>query len=213
MAKLDWASEVFYRRLHSVVDDFGRYYADPGLLRAACYPRQLGKVSDSDIVKWTRCAVETGLVRVYEVAGESYLELLDFRQHVRAKESKYPPPPSACSADVVQLQSKREASAPVFGDVFEDVSGVGVETRADARGARLHLKALPEDWKAFCLQERADLNPEETFKRFRDYWIAQPGQKGVKTDWEATWRNWVRKEDRGRNAAPDYSAVIANLKD
>lgn len=29
---------------------------------------------------------------------------------------------------------------------------------------------------------------------FRDYWIAKPGQSGVKTDWEATWRNWVRRE-------------------
>src|SRR5690606_33624040 len=47
IAKLGWPEEVFYRRLMSVVDDFGRYYADPGLLRAACYPRQLNKVSDS----------------------------------------------------------------------------------------------------------------------------------------------------------------------
>lgn len=29
--------------------------------------------------------------------------------------------------------------------------------------------------------------------KFRDYWIAQPGQKGVKLDWPATWRNWVRR--------------------
>lgn len=29
--------------------------------------------------------------------------------------------------------------------------------------------------------------------KFRDYWVAQPGQKGVKTDWLATWRNWCRK--------------------
>jgi hypothetical protein len=29
--------------------------------------------------------------------------------------------------------------------------------------------------------------------KFRDYWISQPGQKGVKTDWRATWRNWVRR--------------------
>lgn len=28
--------------------------------------------------------------------------------------------------------------------------------------------------------------------KFRDYWIAQPGQRGVKLDWEATWRNWIR---------------------
>ena len=27
---------------------------------------------------------------------------------------------------------------------------------------------------------------------FIDYWTAQPGQKGVKSDWVATWRNWIR---------------------
>lgn len=28
---------------------------------------------------------------------------------------------------------------------------------------------------------------------FVDYWTAQPGQRGVKLDWLATWRNWMRK--------------------
>ena len=30
-------------------------------------------------------------------------------------------------------------------------------------------------------------------ERFRDYWIAQPGAKGRKADWAATWRNWARR--------------------
>lgn len=29
--------------------------------------------------------------------------------------------------------------------------------------------------------------------RFKDYWLSVAGQKGVKCDWFATWRNWVRK--------------------
>lgn len=28
--------------------------------------------------------------------------------------------------------------------------------------------------------------------RFRDYWTAKAGAGGVKLDWQATWRNWVR---------------------
>jgi hypothetical protein len=28
---------------------------------------------------------------------------------------------------------------------------------------------------------------------FRDYWISVPGSKGVKLDWLATWRNWIRR--------------------
>jgi hypothetical protein len=93
MAKLGWAEEVFYRRLMSVVDDFGRYYADAGLLRAHCYPRQLSKVTDADIGKWLTSCVNAGLVSVYPAQdGERYLHLLDFGQQVRAKKSKFPDP-------------------------------------------------------------------------------------------------------------------------
>jgi len=46
MAKLSWGEEVFFRRLMSLVDDYGRYYAAVDLLRGHCYPRQLNKVSD-----------------------------------------------------------------------------------------------------------------------------------------------------------------------
>lgn len=39
-------------------------------------------------------------------------------------------------------------------------------------------------------------------EKFGDFWRAKPGQGGVKTDWDATWRNWMRTEhgrrvDRG----------------
>ncbi len=29
---------------------------------------------------------------------------------------------------------------------------------------------------------------------FIDYWASVPGQKALKTDWVATWRNWMRRE-------------------
>ena len=121
MARLGgWADEVFYRRLMSVVDDFGRYYADPGLLRAACYPRQLNKVSDSDIGKWLTACVTAALVRVYPASdGESYLQLLDFKQQVRTKTSRFPDPPSTCAADATHASSDGEADEHL--DVFVDV--------------------------------------------------------------------------------------------
>ena len=37
---------------------------------------------------------------------------------------------------------------------------------------------------------------KEIEETFRDYWVAQPGQKGRKADWEATWRNWVRNQKK-----------------
>jgi hypothetical protein len=142
---LDWDAEVFYRRLMSVVDDFGRYTANPKLLRAALYPLQIEKVRDANIAKWLDACVEAGLVRVYAQSGASgdrcgnqstasadrsggdkrYLEMLDFRQQVRAKESKYPHPPadaqhmySKCVAD--ELQMPADAHLGGGGDVYGD---------------------------------------------------------------------------------------------
>lgn len=148
IAKLGWPEEVFYRRLMSVVDDFGRYYADPGLLRAACYPRQLSKVSDSDIGKWLRACVDAALVRVYPAQdGEDYLELLNFGQQVRAKKSKFPDMLSACVADAVQVP----ANAHLDVSVFEDVS-VSVKAAAQPAVPAFVLPDwIPEDtWAAYC---------------------------------------------------------------
>ena len=71
------------------------------------------------------------------------------------------------------------------------------------RGSR-----LPADWKPsdvdsqFCKTERPDLDPTKTADRFRDYWISQPGAKGIKLNWPATWRNWVRNESRSASQPP-----------
>jgi uncharacterized protein YdaU (DUF1376 family) len=63
------------------------------------------------------------------------------------------------------------------------------------RGTRLDpLFPFPPEWAEFCKEKRPDLVPREVFESFRDYWIAKAGQAGVKLDWDATWRNWVRSQ-------------------
>jgi hypothetical protein len=57
---------------------------------------------------------------------------------------------------------------------------------------------LSQDWflsksmGEWATQERPDLDVRQVAEQFKDYWVAQAGQKGVKLDWDATWRNWVR---------------------
>lgn len=81
-----------------------------------------------------------------------------------------------------------------------DLRSVPKENRS-ANGAR-----LPEDWNpdAEGAQFARDLglDPARTFDRFRDYWRGQPGAKGRKLDWIATWRNWCRKEADDRGVLP-----------
>jgi hypothetical protein len=78
--------------------------------------------------------------------------------------------------------------------------------KREARATRFALDSLPDDWKAFCKQERPDLTPEKTFAAFGDYWRGTPGAKGRKLDWTATWRNWVRNEKRAPQSRADLVA-------
>lgn len=94
------------------------------------------------------------------------------------------------------LPSPSPSPSPLPSDSIESES-----RRASAkRGTR-----LPDDWApspeniAFAVKEGfTEHDAARIAGRFKDYWRAQPGSRGVKLDWDATWRNWVRTErDRG----------------
>src|ERR1700674_3318716 len=68
---LSLRGEVFYRRLISIVDDFGRFESDISAALEEC----------------TLAMMSTGepLVTVYSAAGKSYLQLNNFNQRTRAQ--------------------------------------------------------------------------------------------------------------------------------
>ena len=78
------------------------------------------------------------------------------------------------------------------------------------RGTRLPTQVENiQEWVNFCQTERPDLVFDKVYSQFRDYWIAQPGQKGVKLDWDATWRNWVRRQSAPKQSYAQQAADIA----
>lgn len=196
--RLNWAEETFYRRLMSVVDDFGRYYAAPKLLRAACYPLHIDKVSDSDIGKWLSACETAALVRVYPAQdGKRYVEVLGFRQQVRAKESRFPQPPGdaqqalgACVADAQQVIA--DAHLGVDGDVGES---------ARKRATR----KCPDDFevtdlmRAWLAKECPGVDADKETAKFRDHTF-----KTALGDWPGAWRNWMRRaaEYAGQQSKP-----------
>ena len=69
--------------------------------------------------------------------------------------------------------------------------------RAD-RGTRLPADWVPtEDDRAFAAALGVAVEREAA--SFRDYWHAKPGADGRKTNWSATWRNWVRRSSERTN--------------
>ena len=201
---LSWGAEVFYRRLISVVDDYGRYDGRTAVLRAVLYPLQVNKVSESDIGKWILETGEAALVRRYAVADKPYLEVVKFGQKIRSK-SRWPDPPT--SADNCQ---QAPAIVPVVVGVVVGVDG------AAKRGGR-----LPEDWRLSAEQIEWAIGAQPTWdaehalkvgEAFRDHWRSIPGSRGVKLDWDATWRNWVRREGpakhRGKGLGDKFAGAL-----
>ena len=73
------------------------------------------------------------------------------------------------------------------------------ETPSLRSGSKKAGKRLPEDWRPSetdVAYARSQGVPEAEIwregERFLDFWLGKPGQGGVKLDWSATWRNWVR---------------------
>lgn len=64
-------------------------------------------------------------------------------------------------------------------------------------------RRLADDWKPDKQYWEAaqlikpDMTQEwfvQVAHKFKDYWIAKAGKEANKTDWLATWRNWIRRE-------------------
>lgn len=110
-------SELFFRRLMSVVDDYGRFHANPTILRSSCFPMRVDQFTDEQIKKCFEDCVSVGLIRLYN--GGKCLEIVNFRQQRRSK-SKFPAPDtedaqrellSNCKANDNQMIIKCEANA------------------------------------------------------------------------------------------------------
>ncbi|HHW4670718.1 MAG TPA: YdaU family protein [Xylella fastidiosa subsp. multiplex] len=68
-----------------------------------------------------------------------------------------------------------------------------------------HGSRLPDDWVPsevdvlYATQQGVDGRYEA--EKFRDYWRSVAGAKGRKQDWEATWRNWIRRAAENKTSS------------
>lgn len=158
-------------------------------------------------------------LELYTVNGREYACIPAFNKHQRlsgkeaACKSKFPHIDQADTEGKTDCFTGKHLDAQEQGNkgTREQVER-GNKPKAAKRGSRLTEKAMPQEWLFWAMSEKPELNMTETFAKFYDYWIAQPGQKGVKLDWFATWRNWVRREnERGNNSGSHQQAPKQSL--
>jgi hypothetical protein len=95
------AENLFYR-LITTVDDAGRYYAEPALIKAACWP--LKSIRLSDVALALDQLERAGLVARYAGKdGTRLLCLLRFRQTLKYPRPRFAPPPFDVETGEVRL--------------------------------------------------------------------------------------------------------------
>lgn len=212
-------AEVFYRRLMSVVDDYGRFSANPSLLRAACYPLKLDSVKEDSIKKHLAEAEGAGLIVLYTVAGKAYLELQDFGQRIQSK-SKFPGPDEAVpdSGSTVVHGDPRWKTAPY---VVEDE--VVVEDEGDKSLVPAPAKPAPagpclilndgSDWgmPADQLSELRELYPAvdvmAELRAMRAWCLANPTKRKTKGGALRFVNNWL---SRAQNSGGSRNSTVSH---
>lgn len=214
---LSFAEEVFYRRLQSVADDHGRFYANPKLIRAACYPLRLDRVSDEDIVSWAKACQAAGLVDVYVGTDEKkYIQIIKFGQRIQAK-SKFPDPSTEVIHGDPPLPTVKNRLGVVEGEgegVLVTPNGVTCPRAADAPPANLH--DCPAQRIVDLYHEKLPELPRcEKLTPTRRGYLRQRWREDLETleDWAAFFAD-VRKSDflmgkkPGRDGRPPFRADL-----
>lgn len=116
------------------------------------------------------------------------------------------PPPESKSTD---LPEQSEPSLPAKAAGPPAIQ----KQKADPKGTRLPDGwVLPAGWGRWAMEDAAEQGCQvtedevrRTAEKFADYWRGKSGKDARKTDWQATWRNWWRRDIDDRKKRPNGS--------
>lgn len=100
----------------------------------------------------------------------------------------------SCNGDVTaKYEDENEEEKEVLILEVQDQNQNPQQKRKDRTGTRIPTGYKVSDEMRHFAQLNHLPDPDLHVAEFIDYWAAQPGQKGVKVDWDATFRNWLRR--------------------
>lgn len=128
------------------------------------------------------------------------LEMLDKSEPTWTPVQKSEPTQGEVGTD---SPNKSEPTYPPLTTEVSEVKRVSAAAAATKKGTRIpepfFVTAEMRQWAA---EEVPSVDVSCETRKFCDYWRATPGAKGVKLDWVATWRNWLRSAaERGAGSS------------
>lgn len=208
LAECSPLSRLLFAGLWCEADRAGRLEDRPKRIKVAVLPYDECNVDDllSELA-------EAGFIHRYEVGESKYIQILAFEKHQNPHKNECAstiPAPDEHSTSTVQVPEvtrsapDKDGTTPadslnLIPDSLNPPLGEGASAPSRNRGSRLPPDwRLPDTWAAEAkrlLAElgRLDIPIAAEAEKFRDHWSAKSGKDATKTDWLATWRNWIRR--------------------
>ena len=224
LVELSFATRLLFIGLWTLADRAGRMEDRPKKIKMSLFP-----ADDLNVDAALAELDKSGFILRYQVEEARFIQVLAFDKHQnphRDEKASLIPAPCEHRANTVQPSCDNETDTVAIGLIPDSLNlipdtGLPVEAAPEAKPPKAKPDAtatrLPADWipsyedARFCAAERKDLSIDAVASQFRDYWIAQPGVKGRKADWSATWRNWVRNQ-RATHGPPGYQTANDKAK-
>lgn len=112
---------------------------------------------------------------------------------------------TSCDANTPPHVTQTGGQEPLEEPLVDPSVAATPQKASPKRGTRIpDLFPVTPEMRSWSAANTPGLDPDAVTARFVDYWRGAPGQKGVKADWYATWRNWMRKasDEMGAPVAP-----------
>ena len=215
LVELDFATRLLFAGLWTVADKEGRLQDRPKKIKIDVFP-----ADNLDIDTMLQALHNGKFIVRYEVDGSKYIQISNWSKHQNPhhteKASEIPGIDGALT--VKPPLETRESPKQDGGNLADSlllipdslIPDSKKKTERTTRGSRLSSHFEPDF--DFAKQEGIQ-SPSDEFEKFKDYWFAQPGSKGVKLDWQATWRNWCRNAKPNARAGPAETTYQRSMRE
>lgn len=209
-AKASPLARLLYIAMWNWADDYGVGKWTEREMLGFAFPND-HDVTAADFPSLVKEVADAFSTEFYINRGRRYYRIPAWDEHQRTErraKCKHPLPDDPDSAPDRAICSAAESVGSSAAIVGSSVAGKG--TGEQGKGNRGTVSSasgtrLTDDWTpspellTWARAERSDLDAEKQADAFRDYWMAQPGQRGRKSDWDRTFKNWIRNA-RGQSS-------------
>lgn len=229
-AHLDMFTRLLFIGLWNYVDDNGVGDDDVDLIRSDLFPRDTNVEELSLRIHGglTELSVRAQVTRYrHRETGRRYLHVTNWH-HQKINRPSRSNKPLPTSENVEFTEGSLSTHGGLTEGSLQDLGNKGAREQGNegprerggagesGRGSR-----LPANWQPapeVVAQMRSDhshIDCDRELEKFRDYWRAVPGAKGRKTDWDATFRNWIRRaaESTGHGRSGALGTVDQKVTD